>query len=53
VSYRPDAALKQERFFSENLGKFGRTVVRPDGPGSSSGRRPYILQQSPILHLSL
>jgi hypothetical protein len=41
------------KIFSENLGKFGRTVVRPDGPSSPSRRRPYILQQSPILHLSL
>jgi hypothetical protein len=39
--------------FSEIFKKSCRTVVRPDGPSSPSGRRPYILQQSPILHLSL
>jgi hypothetical protein len=33
------------KIFIEN---FGSTVVRPDCSGSPSGRRPCILQQSPI-----
>jgi hypothetical protein len=36
------------KIFCENLKNFGRTVVRPDNLGSPSGRRPYILLQSPI-----
>jgi hypothetical protein len=41
LSYRPDAALKQD--FQRNLRNYGLTVVRPDGPCSLSGLRPYIL----------
>jgi hypothetical protein len=36
------------KIFSENLKNSGRTVVRPNSPCPPSGRRPYILQQSPI-----
>jgi hypothetical protein len=31
------------KIFSENLENSGRTVVRQDGSGSPSGRRPYKL----------
>jgi hypothetical protein len=36
------------KIFSENLRNSGRTVVCPDGSGSPSERRSYILLQSPI-----
>jgi hypothetical protein len=35
---RPDDVLLKERFLRENFGKSCRTVVRPDGHGSPSGR---------------
>jgi hypothetical protein len=60
VSHCPDDSVSLSRrgsqtrkIFSEILEKSCRTVVRLDGLGSPSGRCPYILLQSPILHLSL
>jgi len=45
--------LSNRKDFQRKSRKFYCTVVRPDGSGSPSGRRPYILQQSPIWTLSL
>jgi len=54
VSVSPSGRGSQTgKIFSEIFVKSYRTVVRPNGQGSPSGRRPYITLQSPILHLSL
>jgi hypothetical protein len=49
MSHRPDAALKQERFSA----KFSKNPVTQLSVRTAQVHRPYILQQSPILYLSL
>jgi hypothetical protein len=54
VSVSPSGRGSQTgKIFSGIFRKSCRIVVHPDGQGSPSRRRPYILQQLPILHLSL
>jgi hypothetical protein len=45
--------LSNRKDFQRKSQKILSLCFHPNGPGSLSGRRPYILQQSPIMHLSL